>query len=94
MNAEWMRRHSGPMFEDALYPQGFTLSYWISAVLILLICCFRADDSAIEGTVKDNQGLAVAGAKDQVTSAALAIDRSITTEADGTYLATIPAGLL
>jgi hypothetical protein len=49
--------------------------------------------STLEGTVKDKQGLAVASAQVQVTSAALAVDRTATTETDGTYrITTLPPG--
>ncbi|MGB2591529.1 MAG: TonB-dependent receptor [Candidatus Acidiferrum sp.] len=41
--------------------------------------------STIEGVVKDKQGLAVSGAQVHVTSAALAVDRVVTTDADGSY---------
>jgi outer membrane receptor protein involved in Fe transport len=62
--------------------------------LFLFVFCFflllapglsAQTTSSISGTVRDSQGLAVAGAEVHVTSAALAIDRSTTTEADGTY---------
>jgi outer membrane receptor protein involved in Fe transport len=50
--------------------------------------------STIEGTVKDKQGLAVAGAQVRATSAALAVDRSATTDADGGYrITTLPPGI-
>jgi outer membrane receptor for ferrienterochelin and colicin len=49
--------------------------------------------STIEGTVKDKQGLAVAGAQVHATSAALAVERSVTTDADGNYRVTaLPPG--
>ncbi len=50
--------------------------------------------STITGTVRDKQGLAVAGAEVRVSSTELAIDRSATTEADGTYhLTALPPGI-
>jgi len=50
--------------------------------------------STIEGTVRDKQGLAVAGAQVHVTSAALAVDRTVTTEGDGTYrVNAVPPGI-
>jgi outer membrane receptor for ferrienterochelin and colicin len=50
--------------------------------------------STITGTARDKQGLAVAGAEVHVTNAELAIDRSTTTEADGSYrLSALPPGI-
>jgi outer membrane receptor protein involved in Fe transport len=50
--------------------------------------------STITGTVRDKQGLSVAGAEIHVSSAELAIDRSATTDADGTYhLTALPPGI-
>jgi len=50
--------------------------------------------STIEGTVRDKQGLAVAGAQVHVTSTALAVDRTVTTESDGTYrVNAVPPGI-
>jgi hypothetical protein len=50
--------------------------------------------STVEGTVRDNQGLAVAGVQVHVTSSELAIDRTATTDADGSYrIATLPPGV-
>ncbi len=49
--------------------------------------------STVEGTVKDKQGLTVAGAQIRVTSSELAIDRTVTTESDGGYRVTaLPPG--
>jgi hypothetical protein len=49
--------------------------------------------STITGTVRDKQGLPVAGAEIRVTSAELAVERSVSTDADGTYrLAALPPG--
>lgn len=41
--------------------------------------------STIQGTVRDKQGFAVAGAEVHVTSTALAVDRTVSTETDGSY---------
>lgn len=50
--------------------------------------------STIEGTVKDKQGLAVAGAQIHVTSAQMAVDLTATTDGDGSYrIATVPPGV-
>jgi Carboxypeptidase regulatory-like domain/TonB dependent receptor/TonB-dependent Receptor Plug Domain len=50
--------------------------------------------STISGTVRDKQGLTVGGAEVQVTSTELAIDRTVTTESDGTYrLSALPPGI-
>jgi len=49
--------------------------------------------STVEGTVKDKQGLTVAGAQIRVTSSELSIDRMVTTESDGGYRVTaLPPG--
>jgi outer membrane receptor for ferrienterochelin and colicin len=50
--------------------------------------------STVEGTVRDNQGLAVAGVQVHITSSELAVDRIATTDADGSYrIATLPPGV-
>jgi len=50
--------------------------------------------STITGTVRDKQGLPVAGAEVRVTSAELAVERSTSTEADGSYrLGALPPGI-
>src|SRR5580700_8104472 len=50
--------------------------------------------STVEGTVKDKQGLAVAGVQVRATSAAFAVDRTATTESDGSYrIASLPPGV-
>ena len=68
-----------------------------SLVFILVLASLNLaaqTTSTIEGTVKDKQGLAVAGAQVRVTSSELAVDRSVTTESDGTYrIATLPPGV-
>jgi hypothetical protein len=67
--------------------------------LVLFACVIGIPGSAaqttstIEGTVKDKQGAAIAGAKVHVTSGELAIDRTATTESDGSYRVTaLPPG--
>ena len=68
-----------------------------SLVFILVLASFNLaaqTTSTIEGIVKDKQGLAVAGAQVRVTSGELAVDRSVTTESDGSYrIATLPPGV-
>ena len=50
--------------------------------------------STIEGTIKDSQGSVVAGAQVVVKSAALGIERTATSDADGFYRVTaLPAGI-
>jgi hypothetical protein len=59
---------------------------WAVGFLFLLAPAFVAQTtSTVEGTVKDKQGLTVAGAQIRVTSNELAIDRTVTTEGDGSY---------
>jgi hypothetical protein len=49
--------------------------------------------STIEGAVKDKQGAAIGGARVRLLSTELAMNRSTTTEVDGTYrLAALPPG--
>lgn len=69
----------------------FTLAF---GVFFFVFAVAAQTTSTIEGVVKDKQGLAVAGAQVHVTSTALAIDRSVTTDADGSYrVATLPPGI-
>lgn len=50
--------------------------------------------STIEGTVKDKQGLAVAGAQVRTSNTALAVDLAATTDSDGSYrISTLPPGV-
>lgn len=50
--------------------------------------------STIEGTVKDKQGLAMAGAQVRATRNELAVDRTVTTDSDGSYrITTLPPGV-
>lgn len=69
-------------------------SGWVMATLFILAPALMAQTtSTIEGTVKDKQGLAVAGAQVRLLGAQLAIDRSMTTESDGSYRVTaLPPG--
>ena len=55
----------------------------LCALLSLAWCLSAQTSSTITGTVRDKQGLAVAGAEIRVTSAELAIERSTVTEPDG-----------
>src|SRR5437868_2133818 len=49
--------------------------------------------STIAGVVKDKQGLAITGAQIQVVSPELGVDRTVTSDTDGTYRATaLPPG--
>src|SRR6202790_5048021 len=67
----------------------------LTACLFLLAPVLPAQTtSTVEGTVKDKQGLAVAGVQVQVTSAELAIDRSIASDSEGSYrFAALPPGI-
>lgn len=67
----------------------------LAAVVVLAAMQSAAQTTAtIEGTVKDKQGLGVAGAQVQVTSAALALDRTVATESDGSYrVNAVPPGI-
>jgi Carboxypeptidase regulatory-like domain/TonB dependent receptor/TonB-dependent Receptor Plug Domain len=68
-----------------------------SLVVILFLFAARGaaqTTSTIEGTVKDKQGLAVPGAQVHVTNSALAVDRVVMTESDGSFrIATLPPGV-
>ncbi|PYU86445.1 MAG: hypothetical protein DMG51_05675, partial [Acidobacteria bacterium] len=68
--------------------------FWAVAFFCLLLPVLVAQTtSTVEGTVKDKQGLTVAGAQIRVTSSELAIDRTVTTESDGGYRVTaLPPG--
>jgi Carboxypeptidase regulatory-like domain/TonB-dependent Receptor Plug Domain/TonB dependent receptor len=67
---------------------------WAVAILFLLAPALVGQTtSTVEGTVKDKQGLTVAGAQIRVTSSELAIDRTVTSEGDGGYRVTaLPPG--
>src|SRR6185369_8367506 len=67
-----------------------------AALLSLMVVPVLAQTtvSTIEGTIKDPQGSSVAGAQIVVKSAALGIERSATSDADGFYrIAALPAGI-
>src|ERR1700730_1248211 len=66
-----------------------------AAVLLFLAPILPAQTtSTLEGTVRDKQGLAIAGVQVQVVSAELAIDRSATADNDGAYrVAALPPGI-
>ena len=74
--------------------QSWKYLFWAVAFLCLLSPVLVAQTtSTVEGTVKDKQGLTVAGAQIRVTSSELAIDRTVTTESDGGYRVTaLPPG--
>src|SRR6266478_2712885 len=68
--------------------------YLLCALLSLAWCLSAQTSSTITGTVRDKQGLAVAGAEIRVTSPELAIERSTVTEPDGSYrLGALPPGI-
>jgi outer membrane receptor protein involved in Fe transport len=58
---------------------------WIVFTFLFAASLAAQTTSTITGTVRDKQGLAVSGAEVHVISSALAIDRSATTEGDGSY---------
>jgi Carboxypeptidase regulatory-like domain/TonB-dependent Receptor Plug Domain len=63
------------------------------SLLFLASSLSAQTSSTITGTVRDKQGLAVAGAEIRVTSAELVIERSTSTEPDGSYrLGALPPG--
>ncbi len=68
--------------------------------IVVILCLASAPllraqtTSTITGIVRDKQGLTILGAVVQVSSSELSIDRSATTESDGTYtLAGVPPGI-
>src|SRR5689334_2273342 len=71
------------------------LVFCAAALLSLMVAPALAQTtvSTIEGTIKDPQGSVVAGAQVVVKSAALGIERTATSDADGFYrVAALPAG--
>jgi outer membrane receptor protein involved in Fe transport len=67
-----------------------------AALFLLFVAAFASAQttSTLEGTVKDKQGLAVAGVQIQIVSAELAVDRSVSTDSDGNYrIAALPPGI-
>ena len=77
----------------------FRLVFAVALLVFSLLACFAPalhaqTTSTIAGAVKDKQGLAIAGAVVHVSGAELAIDRSATTESDGSYRITaLPPGM-
>jgi outer membrane receptor protein involved in Fe transport len=72
----------------------FYRAWWLVLFISLAPQLSAQTTSTIAGTVRDKQGLTVAGAEVQVTSTELAIDRTVTTESDGTYrIAALPPGI-
>ena len=68
-------------------------SVLILFLFILSSHLYAQTTSTISGTVRDKQGLAMSGATVEVTSTELAVDRTATTESEGTYtLAGLPPG--
>ena len=71
----------------------FYFAWWVVLFISLTPHLSAQTTSTIAGTVHDKQGLTVGGAEVQVTSTELAIDRSVSTEIDGTYrIAALPPG--
>ena len=69
----------------------------LSGAFLLLFFCVAGlvaqTTSTIEGTVKDKQGAAIAAARIRVVNPELAVDRSVTTDSDGSYrVAALPPG--
>jgi len=65
-----------------------------AAIMLLLPMASGQTTSTIEGTVTDHQGLAISGAQVQVKSNTLALDKTVTTDANGAYrISTLPAGI-
>jgi carboxypeptidase family protein/TonB-dependent receptor-like protein len=72
----------------------FYFIWWVVLFISFAPHLLAQTTSTIGGTVHDKQGLTVGGAEVQVTSTELAIDRSVTTESDGTYrIAALPPGI-
>jgi hypothetical protein len=72
----------------------FYFAWWVVLFISLAPHLSAQTTATIAGTVHDKQGLTVGGAEVQVTSTELAIDRSVTTESDGTYrIAALPPGI-
>ena len=95
-----MRTHKNSAIEDLFGPLGFSkrsMLYACSVTLILLLSALQLaaqTTSTIEGTVRDKQGLAVAGAQVRATSSAMAVELTATTDAEGNYrITTLPPGI-
>jgi len=72
----------------------FYLAWWVVLFISLAPQLSAQTTSTITGTVHDKQGLTVAGALVHVSSAELAIDRSVTSDSDGAYrLTALPPGI-
>src|SRR6267378_3345694 len=72
----------------------FYLAWWVVLFISLVPQLSAQTTSTIAGTVHDKQGLTVAGALVHVSSAELAIDRSVTSDSDGAYrLTALPPGI-
>lgn len=86
--------HRGPVSRgDGVHTQ--SRIFFLSVMLLLAAVAVAAQTtSTIEGTVKDKQGLGVASAQVHVTNTELAIDRTVTTEGDGSYrVSALPPGV-
>jgi len=71
----------------------FGVGFVLAALAFFAPSVAAQTTSTIEGTLRDKQGATVGGAHVRVMSAELAVDRSATTEADGTYRVTaLPPG--
>jgi len=72
----------------------FYFSWWVVLFISLAPQLSAQTTSTIAGTIHDKQGLTVAGALVHVSSAELAIDRSVTSDSDGAYrLTALPPGI-
>lgn len=73
---------------------GWSLPAVLSCLLFFAASLRAQTTSTIEGTVKDKSGAIIAGAHVRAVSAEMAIDRSATSEADGTYhITALPPGI-
>jgi hypothetical protein len=73
-----------------------TTRFLLSALLVILCLPFAAqaqETGSVTGTVRDSSGAVVPGAEVKLTSAAIGLTRTTTTNGDGEYLAAaLPAG--
>ena len=95
-----MRTHRDSSITGFVSHLGFSkrsILYVCSVTLILLLSAWQLaaqTTSTIEGTVRDKQGLAVAGAQVRATSSAMAVQLTATTDAEGNYrITTLPPGI-
>lgn len=82
------KAHSKGRFPSTWGIWKHSILYICSLAFILFLSAINVaaqTTSTIEGTVKDKQGLAMAGAEVRATSSELAVDRTVTTESDGSY---------